>query len=104
MPKAKLRLFDDESQAYQELINGKAHGLVGSAPTPGFYALKHPEKLFLPLKETFAKEPIGFAVRKGDFDTLNLFDNWIRVKEAQGWLKERNHYGFETKDWESLIQ
>jgi polar amino acid transport system substrate-binding protein len=77
---------------------------VGSAPRPAYEALKYSDKLFLPLKETFTKEPIGFAVKKGDFDTLNFFNNWIRVVEAEGWLKDRKHYWFETKDWEHMIQ
>ena len=102
--KAELRMFDDESQAYQELINGRVHAVVGSAPMPAFQALKYPEKIFLPLKGTFTREPIGFAVRKGDFDTLNYFDNWIRVVEAEGWLGERKHYWFETKDWEAMVR
>ena len=104
MPKAQLRMFDDESQAYQELVNGKAHAVVGSAPRPAYEALKYSEKLFLPLTDTFTREPIGFAVRKGDYDTLNFFNNWIRVVEAEGWLKERKHYWFGTKDWEHMIQ
>lgn len=104
MPKAKLRMFDDESQAYQELLNGNAHAVVGSAPTPAFYAIKNPEKVFLPLDDTFTKEPIGFAVKKGDYDTLNFFNNWIRVVQAEGWLKERKDYWFKTQDWESKIK
>jgi polar amino acid transport system substrate-binding protein len=104
MPKAQLRMFDDESQAVQEVINGKAHAMVSSAPLPAFQALKYPEKLFLPLEGTFTKEPIGFAVRKGDFDTLNFFNNWIIFVSAEGWLKERKHYWFETNDWESRIR
>ena len=104
MPKAQLRLFDDESQAYQELINGRVHAVVGSAPMPAYQALKYPEKLFLPIKETFTKEPIGFAVRKGDLDTLNFLNNWILVVEAEGWLKERKHYWFETREWESKVR
>jgi len=104
MPKAKMTLFDDEAQAYQEVLNGKAHAVVGSAPTPAFYAIKYPEKLFLPIEGTFTQEPIGFAVRKGDFDTINYLDNWITVVAAEGWLKERKHYWFETKDWEGLVQ
>ena len=104
IPKAELRQFDDESQAYQELLNGNAHAVVASAPTPAFYALKYPDRLFLPLTETFTREPIGFAVRKGDFDTLNFVNNWIRFVEAEGWLKERKHYWFETRDWASQIQ
>jgi len=104
MPKAELRLFDDESQAYQELRNGKVHAVIGSAPTPAFQAVDYPETLFLPLKGMFTREPIGFAVRKGDPDTLNFFNNWITVVETEGWLKERKHYWFESKDWEDMIK
>jgi polar amino acid transport system substrate-binding protein len=104
MPRAQLRMFDDESQAVQEVLNGKAHAMISSAPLPAFQALKYSEKLFLPLKETFTKEPIGFAVRKGDFDTLNYFNNWIIFVKAEGWLSERKHYWFETRDWVSLIR
>ncbi len=104
LPRAQLRKFDDESMAYQELINGKAHAVVGSAPTPAFYAVKYPDKLFLPLEETFTKEPIGFAVKKGDFDTLNFLNNWIIVVTAEGWLKERKHYWFRTRDWEGMLK
>lgn len=104
MPKAKLRQFDDESQAIQELVNGKAHALIASAPLPTFQAMKYPKKLFLPLKGTFTKEPIGFALKKGDFDSLNFLNNWITVVKSEGWLRERKHYWFETKDWEKLIK
>lgn len=104
MPKAQLRMFDDESQAYQELLNGRVHAVVGSAPMPRFQAIKYPEKLFLPLKTDFTREPIGFAIRKGDFDTLNTLNNWIRVVEAEGWLRERKYYWFETKDWEDMLR
>ncbi|MBW2604915.1 MAG: transporter substrate-binding domain-containing protein [Deltaproteobacteria bacterium] len=104
MPKATLRLFDDESQAYQELLNGKVHAVVGSAPTPEFQAIKYPAKFFLPLDKSFTREPIGFAVKKGDFDTLNYLNNWIRYVESEGWLKDRKNYWFGTKDWEKMIK
>ncbi len=104
MPNASHRLFDDESQALQELLNGRAHAWVSSAPTPAFQALKNPEKLFVPFPGTFTKEPIGFAMKKGDVDTLNFFNNWIILVQAEGWIAERQQYWFETKDWESLIK
>jgi len=104
MPKAKLRLFDDESQAFQELLLGRVHAVVASAPLPTYQAIANPDRLFLPLKEDFTREPIGFALRKGDFDSMNFLDNWIRVTEAEGWLKERKHYWFGTKEWEKLIK
>jgi polar amino acid transport system substrate-binding protein len=104
MPRAKKRLFDDEAQVIQEVINGKAHAAVASAPLPAFQALKFSDKLFLPVRGIFTKEPIGFALKKGDYDTLNYFNNWIRVVEAKGWLAERRHYWFETKDWEGMLK
>jgi polar amino acid transport system substrate-binding protein len=104
MPKAKKRFFDDEAQVIQEVVNGKAHGAVASAPLPAFQAIKYSDKLFMPIQGTFTKEPIGFALRKGDYDTLNYFNNWIRVVEAAGWLSERKHYWFETKDWEGMLK
>jgi polar amino acid transport system substrate-binding protein len=104
MPKAKKRFFDDEAQVIQEVVNGKAHGAVASAPLPAFQAIKYPDRLFLPFQGTFTKEPIGFALRKGDHDTLNYFNNWIRVMEASGWLADRKHYWFETKDWEGMLK
>ncbi|MGE5838993.1 MAG: transporter substrate-binding domain-containing protein [Deltaproteobacteria bacterium] len=104
MPRAQLSKFDDESKAIQELLNGKAHAVIASAPMPAFQALKYPDKLFVPMKETFTKEPIGFALRKGDVDTLNYFNNWITVRQADGWLAERKHFWFETTEWESLVK
>ena len=104
LPKAEIRMFDDEAQAYQEVINGRVHAVVGSAPTPAFQALKYPDKLFLPIEGTFTREPIGFAVRKGDVDTLNYFNNWIGYVGAEGWLKERKTYWFETNAWEPQLQ
>ncbi len=104
LPKATLRLFDDESKVFQELLTGRVHAVVSSIPAPAQLAIQNPDKLFLPISGTFTKEPIGFAVRKGDVDTLNYFDNWIRVVEAEGWLNERRHYWFETLDWEVLLK
>ncbi len=103
MPEAELKLFDDEAQALQELKTGRAHGMVASAPLPAFQALENPDTLFLPVEGTFTKEPIGFALRKGEHDALNVLNSWIRVKESQGWLAERKEYWFETRDWQSMI-
>ncbi len=104
MPKAEIRQFGEEAQALQELFNGRAHAFVSMAPLPATQALKNPDKLFIPLKENFTKEPNGFAVRKGDIDTLNYFDNWILSVQLQDWIQERYHYWFETLDWEDRLQ
>lgn len=104
LPKAKLKLFDSESQAVQEVLVGRAHAMVASAPLPHFQAIKYPDRLYVPIDENFTKEPIAFAVRKGDVDTLNVFNSWIRLNWDSGWLKERYEYWFETRKWEEKIK
>jgi polar amino acid transport system substrate-binding protein len=103
LPKAKFRVFENESQALMELYLGRVHAVVASAPLPKFQALKHPDKLFIPIKDNFTKEPIGFAIRKGDHDALNYFNNWILKMHTEGFLKERKDYWFNTKKWESSV-
>ena len=98
-------MFDDEAQCFQEVINGRAHACVASAPAPEFMALDNPDTLYLPLQgQTFTHEPIGFAVRKGDFDTLNYFDNWITMVKAEGWLQEKYQYWFVSNEWRSMME
>ncbi len=104
MPQAKLRLFDDEAQAYQELRNGNVHSVVGSSPRPNYEAIRYPDTMFLPLSSNFTREPIGFAVRKGDFDTLTFFNNWITIVSHEGWLEERHNYWFGTREWVADVE
>ena len=104
LPRAERRLFDDEAQTIQELLNGRVHAVVASTPLPAHTVARFPERLFLPLEEPFTREPIGFAIRKGDVDTLNFFNNWIRVMTTRGWLKERHDYWFRTRDWEDRLK
>lgn len=103
LPKATLRQFDEDALALQEVLNGKAHAFVTSTPTPAFEVLKHPDKLFLPIPEPFVQGAEGFALRKGDPDALNFFNNWILLRQQDGWLKERHDYWFKTRDWASQV-
>lgn len=104
LPEAKLRMFDNETQAYQELRNGKVHAVIGSAPRPAYEAVDYPDSLFMPIKANFTKEPIGFALRKGDPDTLAFFNSWITTAELEGWLAERHGFWFGTKDWQDQVE
>jgi ABC-type amino acid transport/signal transduction systems, periplasmic component/domain len=104
MPKAQLKLFDQEAQTIQEVLNGRATAVVASDPFPAFQALKYPDKLVLPLPEPFTKEPIAFAVRKGDPDLVNFLDGWIRMVNDEGWLAERHNYWFRTDKWKDQVE
>lgn len=103
-PKAKLKLFDKEPQALQELLSGRAHGFVSMAPLPAQEAVKNPGKLFVPLQNNLTNEPNGIAMRKGDPDLLNYVDSWIAQVRGENWIQERYNYWFETMDWKSRVE
>ena len=102
-PEATLLLFDEDGAATQEVLNGKAHATMGAEPTPSIEARRYPDTLSVPFDQTFLATGEGFGLRKGDADALNFFNNWIAVRHANGWLKERNDYWFKGTDWDDQV-
>ena len=102
-PEATLLLFDEDGAATQEVLNGNAHATMSAEPTPSIEARRYPDILSVPFDEPFLATGEGFAMRKGDVDALNFFNNWIAVRHASGWLKERNDYWFKGNDWEDQV-
>ena len=102
-PKAKLRLFDDEPAAVQELRNGNVHAMVSAQPLPSSMAIEYPDTIMV-YDEVMMLEAIGIGVRKSDNDTLNLLNNWIEINRNNGWIQGRYAYWFKSKDWKGLIE
>ncbi|WP_159650708.1 transporter substrate-binding domain-containing protein [Vibrio atypicus] len=102
-PKAKILQFDDDAQAFQEVINGNAHAVIASSPKPEHEAVKNSDKLFIPFTERLSKGNEAFAVRLGESDKQAFFDNWIQARTDDGWLSERYEYWFSTLDWQSQV-
>ena len=102
-PEATLLLFDEDGAATQEVLNGNAHATMSAEPTPSIEARRYADTVSVPFDTSFLATGEGFAVRKGDIDALNFFNNWITVRQASGWLKERNDYWFKGDDWMSLV-
>ena len=102
-PKASLRMFNDEAPAVEEVLSGRAHAFVSSAPLPAMETLKHGDALVQKFETGLAMQPVAFAVPKGDFDTLNVFDSWIRLVEEEGWLQERRDFWFKSDAWQSRL-
>ena len=103
-PKASVARFDDDAQAFQEVVNGNAHAMISSAPKPRFWMSRYPEKLFMPTEENLTTGDEAFALRKGDPDALNFFSNWITVNTSNGWLKERHDFWFRTQNWAEQVK
>ncbi len=102
-PKAQLLQFDEDGAAAQEVINGQAHATMASEPTPSREARTYPEAVYVPFDMLFDQRGEGFAVRKGDPDAINFFNNWIAHHWRTGWLKERHDYWFTTEDWADQV-
>ncbi|HEX4870823.1 MAG TPA: transporter substrate-binding domain-containing protein [Nevskiaceae bacterium] len=72
LPKAKIRQFETEADAALEVRNGRADAFVYDLPYNAVYASQYPQGV-VHLEEPFTKEPLGWAIRKGDPD----FENWL---------------------------
>ncbi|MEZ9391251.1 transporter substrate-binding domain-containing protein [Vibrio splendidus] len=102
-PKAKVLQFDDDAQAFQEVLNGNAHAVIASSPKPEHEAIKNADSLFIPFEERLSKGNEAFAVRLGETDKAEFFNEWIKARTEDGWLKERYEYWFSTLDWQDQI-
>ena len=98
-PKAKLIYFDDGTMGIQETANGKVDATTSTPPKAAYDIEKRPGKLFVVDKALMSPTREAFAVRKGDPDILNWFNNWIDNVKASGWLQERHAYWFTTREW-----
>ncbi|MCG9577667.1 transporter substrate-binding domain-containing protein [Vibrio tubiashii] len=102
-PKAKILQFDDDAQAFQEVLNGNAHAVIASSPKPEHEAVKNSHKLFIPFTERLSKGNEAFAVRLGEADKEAFFNQWIQARTQDGWLEQRYEYWFSTLDWQDQI-
>ena len=102
-PEATLLLFETDTAVLQAVVAGEAQAAAAFATTRTTWVDAHPETLHLPFAEPFASGMTGFGVRKGDLDTLNFFNGWIAVRQADGWLAQRYQYWFETREWAAQV-
>ena len=104
-PKAQVRRFDDDAQAFQEVVNGNAHAMISSAPKPRFWSEAYADKVYVAFGgENLTKGDEAFAMRKGDVDALNFFSNWILINTSNGWLEETHNYWFKNQSgWKDMV-
>ncbi|MBE2276157.1 MAG: transporter substrate-binding domain-containing protein [Rhodobacteraceae bacterium] len=102
-PKATLRVFDDQNQTVQEVLNGNAQVMMSSQPLPAFTIYDNPEIVFAPNEEPINPGSEAFVLRKGDPDALNFFSNWIMLHTVDGWLEERHSYWFGGRPWADQV-
>ena len=72
---------------------------MSSQPGPNQDAGRNPETLYVFDAPLIARRGEAFALRKGDPDALNFFNNWIAQEFRSGWLDERHDYWFASDEW-----
>ncbi len=102
-PDATLLLFDEDGASTQEVLNGNAHASMAAQPTPNREAGRNPETLIVPFDNLYDPRGEAFAVRKGDADAMNFFNNWIAQNWRSGWLQERHDYWFVGEEWADQV-
>ncbi len=102
-PQAVMLEFDDDDLALKEVLAGKAHAVLSGEPRPTFWCMDHRDTLIKPFNSTLTVDLRAIALRKGDADSLNFFNNWIRVRTNDGWLRECEEYWFKSRKWADLI-
>jgi polar amino acid transport system substrate-binding protein len=98
-PQATLVKIEGDADPLQPLVDGKAHAVLVTTPTPQLIVSHAPDKLFLPFADALQTTTTAAAIRKGDADFLNFLDSWIAFRQEDGWLRERQHYWFQTTEW-----
>ncbi len=102
---AKIRTFDTEADAVQELLNGKADAFIYDKPYNAIFMAKKGNKsgiVFWDKDLTF--EPLGWAVRKGDPDFLNWLDNFLNQAKHDGTYAEIYNKWFKSTYWLKRVQ
>ncbi len=86
----ELKTYDEVGLAFEDLANGNLAGVVADSPISADFALQNPkfkDKLMIAGKP-FTDEWLGFAFRKGDAETLKLFNEGLAKVKASGKLDE----------------
>lgn len=97
--KAQYFGYNTEAEALLEVVNGKADGFVYDAP----YNLIALEKLgngkLVFLDKPFTYEPLAFAIRKGDYDSINWINNFLSQIKHDGTYDRLYTKWFKKTDW-----
>ncbi|NOX14954.1 MAG: transporter substrate-binding domain-containing protein [Epsilonproteobacteria bacterium] len=100
---AKIRTFDTEADAVQEVMNGRADAFVYDKPYNAiFYAAKGKGKLAF-LDKPLTYEPLGWAIRKGDPDFINWLNNFLNQAKNDGVYKRIYDKWFKSVAWQKKV-
>lgn len=97
--KAKYFGYNTEAEAVLEVVNGNADAFVYDAAynVMALQKLGHGKIVFL--DKPFTYEPLAFAIRKGDYDSINWINNFLNQVRNDGTYDRLYNKWFKKTDW-----
>ncbi len=97
--KAKIRTFDTEAEAVQEVMNGKATAFVYDKPYNAILVSSKGKNIITHLDDDLSYEPLGWAIRKGDPDFTNWLNNFLNQMKNDGTYDKIYDKWFRSDKW-----
>jgi len=104
IPKAKYKSFETETEAFLEVLNGRADAYVYDLPNCVYLYAQQGKGKVIFLDEPFTYEPLAWAINKGDPDFLNWLNNFLRQVKNDGRYERIYNKWIKGTDWMKDIQ
>ena len=104
IPKANYKSFETETEAFLEVLNGKADAYVYDLPNCVYLYAQQGKGKVVFLDEPFTYEPLAWAVNKGDPDFINWLNNFLRQVKNDGRYDRIYNKWIKGTDWMTDIQ
>ena len=101
--KAKIRTFETEADAAQEVLNGNADALVYDKPYNAIFFAQKGKGTLIHLDEDLTYEPLGWGIRKGDPDFINWLNNFLNQAKHDGTYEKIYDKWFNNDAWQSKV-
>ncbi len=104
IPDAKYISYETEQEGVIELVNGKIDAFIYDLPFNAIAVNQKGQGKIVHLSEPFTKEPLAWAIRKGDPDFLNWLNNFMQQIKYDGIYDKIHQKWFQDDTWLKEIQ
>jgi cyclohexadienyl dehydratase len=85
-PQASVRAIEKPATGYQEVLAGRAVATITSNVEASTLVKTHPTLTTLPKAELRNKRPFAYPMPQGDHAWVTFVNNWISLKDAEGFF------------------
>lgn len=99
LAKAQYHGFDNEPEAVMDVVNGKADAFIYDSPYNVVAVSKFGAGKLVFLDQPFTYEPLAFGLKKGDYDSINFINNFLKQIHEDGTYDRLHDKWFKSTDW-----